>query len=368
MVTCFTGAVLVFEEELQHALHRERYYVEPSGVPRPVSELVTELQKKIPAVTVNSVKRYSSHKRSIELYYSVKAGKTFNRDIQQKGGTPGSRAGGRENSRLIAYFNPYTAELIELYDHRNSWFYTALSLHRWLLSGDTGKLIVGCCTLAFLFILITGIILWWPKTANILRQRLKVKWSGGWKRLNHDLHIVLGFYSAIFLFIFAFTALAWSFQWFNKGIYSVTRSSMEPVKPPLEDPRAGMALISFDEVLKAMETAVSGVRYYTINAPKDSVSPFAVSALSNNAIHETATDNYFISRYRPVITQVQHFSDRNLGQRVRSTFRPVHTASIYGLPSKIIGLIVCLLGVFFPATGYTMWWLRTRKRTRAGSA
>jgi len=97
-----------------------------------------------------------------------------------------------------------------------------LSLHRWLLGGDTGKLIVGICTLLFLFILITGIILWWPKTKNILLHRLKIKSNGGWKRLNHDLHIVLGFYCAIFLFLFAFTGLAGSFSWFNKGIYKAT--------------------------------------------------------------------------------------------------------------------------------------------------
>ena len=28
MIACFTGAILVFEEELQHALHNERYFVE----------------------------------------------------------------------------------------------------------------------------------------------------------------------------------------------------------------------------------------------------------------------------------------------------------------------------------------------------
>jgi uncharacterized iron-regulated membrane protein len=80
-----------------------------------------------------------------------------------------------------------------------------MSLHRWLLGGSDsiGKTITGISTLIFLFILITGIILWWPKTKNILLRQLKIKQSAGWKRFNHDLHIVLGFYSAIFLFIFA---------------------------------------------------------------------------------------------------------------------------------------------------------------------
>jgi uncharacterized iron-regulated membrane protein len=50
------------------------------------------------------------------------------------------------------------------------------------------------------------------KTKAIFKQRLNIKFAAGWKRINHDLHIVLGFYTAIFLFIFAFTALAWVFS------------------------------------------------------------------------------------------------------------------------------------------------------------
>ena len=42
-------------------------------------------------------------------------------------------------------------------------FLSMFSLHRWLLIGDTGKLITGISTSVFLFILITGIILWWPR-------------------------------------------------------------------------------------------------------------------------------------------------------------------------------------------------------------
>ena len=84
------------------------------------------------------------------------------------------------------------------------------------------------------------------KTKNILKQRLKIKSAAGWKRLNHDLHIVLGFYTSIFLFVFAFTALAWSFEWFNKGIYKVTASSMKPPEPPTSVYEENKKPLSFD--------------------------------------------------------------------------------------------------------------------------
>lgn len=48
---------------------------------------------------------------------------------------------------------------------------------------------------------------------------------------------------------------------------------------------------------------------------------------------------------------ITEFSDKSFGQKVRSTFKPIHVASIYGLPSKIIGLIVCMLGTFCQING-----------------
>jgi uncharacterized iron-regulated membrane protein len=56
------------------------------------------------------------------------------------------------------------------------------------------------------------------------------------------------------------------------------------------------------------------------------------------------------------------FQDKNLGQRVRSTFKPVHVGSIYGLPSKIIAFLVCIFGVTFPITGTIMWLNRLKKK------
>ena len=356
LITCFTGAILVFEEELLHLFNKKRYYVERGGQRQPLDDLIAAVQQKVPGAQIAGVRVYTDETRSVELNYTVKrkeAGKANPSGVEKKP---------QENSRLTAFVNPYTAEVIELYNYRDTFFYAMMSLHRWLLSGAAGKLITGISTLIFLFIIITGIVLWWPKTKNILVQRLKVKWNGGWKRLNHDLHIVLGFYSCIVLFIFAFTALAWSFDWFNKGIYSVTKSPMQPFKAPVVANQPGQPVIPFEDVLQLARNSIVDAKYYNISAPKDSLSAYAIGVLSTKAAHETATDIYYADRYEAIIIGSQKFSERNLGQRVRSTFKPVHTSAIFGLPSKIIGFIACLLGASFPVTGTIMWLNRTRKK------
>jgi uncharacterized iron-regulated membrane protein len=48
MIACFTGAILVFEEELQHALHKERYFVkEQKELQLPVALVTAEIKQQL---------------------------------------------------------------------------------------------------------------------------------------------------------------------------------------------------------------------------------------------------------------------------------------------------------------------------------
>jgi uncharacterized iron-regulated membrane protein len=197
-----------------------------------------------------------------------------------------------------------------------------------------------------------------------MQRRLRIKWNAGWKRINHDMHLVFGFYSAIFLFIFAFTGLAWSFEWFNKGIYTVTNSSMQPPPPPRSTYVADAKPVSFEQVLSTAKAIAPGAVVYNVSAAKDSTDAIAVSMLGNNAVHENATDAIYVDQYSGQVIGRLAFAERSLGARVRSTFKPVHTGSIWGTPSKIVAFIVCLLGVTFPVSGTIMWYNRTRKKAK----
>jgi uncharacterized iron-regulated membrane protein len=382
MTCCFTGAVLVFEKELQEALNHDRYFVKQQNLQLPIEQLVSSVKQKFPTAKISSVKIYPAAERSVEIGISMpqienrakQGGKEASKSkiekgenkvgAQQKGKAAAAPAGGGRPSHTV-FVNPYSGEILELYSYRETFFYTMFSLHRWLLGGDDsiGKIITGVSTLIFLFILLTGIILWWPRNKAILKQRLKIKTGASWKRLNHDFHIVLGFYSSIFLFIFAFTALAWSFKWFNDGIYTVTKTSPKQPEAPHSVFVAGKAAINYDSAFIKISKKVQNVQFYTLRAPTDSVGIFSASVLPIGA-HESASDNYYIDQYTGEIIGTAKFSDKNLGQRVRSTFKPVHVGSIYGLPSKILAFIVCLLGVTFPITGTIMWLNRLKKNKK----
>ncbi len=372
MVTCLTGAILVFEEELQHASAKERYYVQPTTQRLPLETLITNLKATMPKAKVTGVRVYSDATRTVELSVRPdnKEKKEGTKQAETKPESGKVKGKGKEADKkkegggLRAYANPYTGEIIEVVDNRKTFFFKVMSLHRWLLADDTGKMIVGVSTIIFLFIIITGIILWWPANVRILKQRLKIKTDASFKRVNHDLHLVLGFYSAIFLFVFAFTGLAWSFKWFNDGIYKVTGSPLKNPEPPKSLAVAdSVKKIGFDKVLGVISTTQPDVKYYNINAPKEKDEVYMVSVLRNDAAHETATDAYYIDAYSGTVAGKLLFKHRSTGAKVRSTFKPVHTGAIFGTTSKIIALLACLIGFTLPVTGIIMWINRAFKKS-----
>lgn len=376
---CFTGAVLVFEHELTEAFNPGRYHVTPTGTPRlPLQRLVAAVQARKPKANVTGVKVYADPTRTVEISLAGDrpaggpGGPPRERGRAEQRGGPqaptaagkpqgGKGSGGRGGPTL--FLNPYTAQVLSEYSYRDSFFFTMFALHRGMVAGAVGKWLVGVSTLFFLFIIGTGLVLWWPASNKIIRQRLTVKWDANWKRLNHDLHIVLGFYAALFLFVFAFTGLAWSFEWFNKSIFALTNSEMQGPEPPQSAVGTGSRL-TFDAAYAVARQQVPGATFYAISLPQEPTDAVRVLTTGPNAAYEGAPDELYLDQHTGQVLGRLAFQDRNLGQRVRRTFKPVHTGAIFGLPSKILALVVCLLGVTFPVTGVIMWLNRLKKEKR----
>ncbi|RSK43594.1 PepSY-associated TM helix domain-containing protein [Hymenobacter perfusus] len=404
-VVCLTGGVLVFEKELEQAWHPERYFVQPAATAAlPLARLQEAVKAYKADAKITGVKVYADPARTVEFSLAgapggpggEKGGKPGEaraearpesprgenrgeRGTEGKGGKgesgkgeKGGKGGGEGGRGPTVFVNPYTAAVTGELNYRETVFFTMMVLHRGMVGGAIGKLVVGVSTVMFLFIIGTGIVLWWPATRKAVKQRLQVKWSGGWKRLNHDLHIVLGFYSALFLFVFAFTGLAWSFEWFNKGIYAVTNSPMERPEPPISAapvatapevaaaPAAPQSLTADAALARARQLAPTAV-YYTLQLPKEPTASIKVATLRPDATYENATDEVYLDQYSGQVLRTQTYEQRNLGQRVRGLFKPVHTGAIFGWPSKIFSLVVCLLGFTFPITGVIMWLNRLKK-------
>ena len=192
-VICLTGAALVFEREITESLHPEIYKVEytEGNAPLPPSSIAASIRRQVTD--------------SLEL-------QSLQLPAERDAACMATFKGTGKRSLSV---NPYTGEV-------NGWaksltfFQTMRKLHRWLMDApaykgakSAGKVIVGVTTLLMVIILITGIVVWVPRTGKALKSRLAVSCTKGWRRFWYDSHVSLGIYAAIFMLVMAITGIKW---------------------------------------------------------------------------------------------------------------------------------------------------------------
>ena len=81
--------------------------------------------------------------------------------------------------------------------------------------------------MAMVVVLVSGLVIWIPRSRKALKSRLSVSVTKGWKRFLYDSHVSIGFYCTLLLLLMALTGLTWSFGWYREAAYALT-GDMEP--------------------------------------------------------------------------------------------------------------------------------------------
>ncbi|MGI4740624.1 MAG: PepSY-associated TM helix domain-containing protein [Janthinobacterium lividum] len=395
-VQCLTGTVLVFEEEITHLLHAERYAVAvPAGQPRlALVQLASQFQQAHPQGKVLGFKVYADQARTVELTYRNSKTKPSGRG---EGGAPqgqsgrasrgemgryqaprgpgspegrgGKGPGGRPERGSTAYLNPFTGQVLGLQTEKQlPVFKVAEDLHRRLLAGEVGKALTGLSALFILVITATGVVLWWPKTRAVLTGRLRIKWGASGKRLIHDLHVVLGFYCALFLFGLAFTGVIMSYRWATEGLFWLTNSRPTVGLPTPRSVAREDQTIAYDAALRTGQATYRTAEFWRIGAPQNPGAAVAVSAPSELPLRHNGLDTLFVDRATGAALAQHRYSRQTAGAQLRRLAKPLHTGEIGGLWTKLLALVVTLLSLTFPVTGVLMWLSRTRKKPRPRSS
>ncbi|MBQ6938562.1 MAG: PepSY domain-containing protein, partial [Muribaculaceae bacterium] len=203
-VICFSGAMLVFEKEITECVQHDIYFVEEvKNSPLPIDSLISNVAPTLnEGVSITGITVSSDPERCYKVNLS-------------------------KPRRAAIYVDQYTGE-VKGSSSRLPFFNTMFRLHRFLLdkrdaNGGVfwGKQIVGISTLLFVVILITGIILWWPKSKKAWKNLVTIRLRSGWKRFLYDLHVVGGMYAIVFLLAMALTGLTWSYPWYRNAFYSL---------------------------------------------------------------------------------------------------------------------------------------------------
>jgi uncharacterized iron-regulated membrane protein len=259
--------------------------------------------------------------------------------------------------------------------------------HRWLGMEDegraTGKAITGACNLAFFWLAVTGVYLWWPqswkwrglKTSLLFNRRLTGKaWDWNW-------HNVIGFWSSSVLVVLTLTAAVMSYPWANDLLYTLARSEPPPRAQAPAGPaqRAGRSLggagakppeqpvANFEVLLAAAEKQVPGWTMLMMRFPPRSDVPVAVSIMEPDAPHPFARSQLTLNRADAEVVKWEPYAENSAGRKLRTWFRGLHTGEAFGLFGQTIAGLASLGACFLVWTGLAMAWRRFRywRRTPA---
>lgn len=360
---CFSGAALVFEKEVMELCHRELYFVKKvEAAPLPMEQLMTKVAATLPdSVSVTGVNISSDPERAYQVTLS-------------------------KPRRASMYVDQYTGEITGKYE-RAPFFNFMFRMHRWLLDSMKqdggifwGKMIVGTSTLMFVFVLISGVVVWWPRTRKALKNSLKIVANKGWRRFWYDLHVAGGMYALVFLLAMALTGLTWSFQWYRTGFYKTFGVEVQPSmghgnaaanatakggkrdgKPEGREGRGAHRYSPYTNWQQVYEQLAEANPDYKQISVSDGSASVAVPRFGN----QRGTDRYKFNPRNGEITETTLYKDLDNSGKIRGWIYSVHVGSWGGMLTRILTFVAALIGASLPLTGYYMWIRKKIKRRPA---
>jgi uncharacterized iron-regulated membrane protein len=189
-----------------------------------------------------------------------------------------------------------------------------MDLHINLLAGEKGRQVNGVLAIALVIISLSGLVIWWPGTGRVKRS-LKIDFKANWKRLNWDLHSVIGLWMFAFVFIWGVT-----------GVYVV-----------------------FPTPFQVVVNRFSPLELYKLQSEVEKPSVATVIQVADESPAPRPR------RRRPPLK-------RSPGDIFLRWFYYLHFGNFGDWPVKALWVVLGLAPPFLFATGALMWWNRVLSR------
>ncbi len=395
-LVCFSGAMLVFEQEITRAARHDVYYVAATGTPIPLPQLMETVKAQLPdSVAITGVNISNDPERTYQVSLS-------------------------KPRRASVFIDQYSGQITGKYE-RLGFFSTMFGLHRWLLDsanphGDgmkVGKLLVGISTLVFVIALLTGIIIWIPRVRKVgFWKSLGISTKKGWPGIWKGLHVAGGMWAVVIILAMALTGLTWSFAWYRSAFYAVcgvehtprsfTAMAAEAPAPAImtrsestgategntesrgEGRRGGGGRHGHDEDRRRRgagrgegrgedrpidftnwQKILDNLRAQYPDAPQINISGKKASVTLSNYGNTRASDTFSYNETDGMPVLTKPYSSVVGADRLRGWIYTIHTGGLGGICTRILWMLAALLGASLPLTGYYIWIFRLVKKRQA---
>ncbi|RTE89920.1 MULTISPECIES: PepSY-associated TM helix domain-containing protein [Bradyrhizobium] len=352
-LVALTGAIMSFEDEIVDHLNAGIMQVAPRQAPALMpDELVARLKAaqdlgKVSAVTLSSDPSAAVHVR-------------FARD--ERGDRPTS-----------LYVDPYDARVLGS-PRGEAFFATVRRLHRWLLIPDDGKgwgrPITGTIALGLIVMLVSGLVLRWPRRAGSVKMWLKPNLGLSGRGLHRSLHTVIGTWVLPVYLTMTLTGLYFSFEWYKDGVtWLLARPHVTAAKMPAKPPRLAnsgpVPSIGFDPAWTTFQREEGGrFSRALLTLPGGPGTTIRIRSWGKASLLETTRDEFRIDAVTGQLASAERFTDKTFGEKIIAAIYDIHRGAILGWPGKLAFMMAAILMPLFSVTGILLY-LSRRKLRRA---
>jgi sulfite reductase (NADPH) flavoprotein alpha-component len=350
-----TGVIMSFEDEIVDHLNAGIMQVVPRTVPALLpDELVARLKAVPDAGKVTAIMLSSDPSAAVHV--------RFARDEQ----------GARPSS---LYVDPYDGHVLGV-PRGEDFFATVRRLHRWLLiPGDAkgwGRQITGVAALGLIVMLISGLVLRWPRRASSVKMWLKPNLGLSGRGLHRSLHAVIGTWVLPVYLVMTLTGLWYSFDWYKDGVVwllsrpHVAAAKMQPKqsRPPGRSEPAPP--VGFDRAWSALQHEESGGfarAQLTLQAGPGTV--MRIRSWPKDSTLESMRDEFRIDAVTGQIVSAERYADKTLGEKAIASVLDIHRGAVLGWPGKLAFMVAAALMPLFAITGVLLYLSRRKLRRPA---
>ncbi|MFD1820192.1 Uncharacterized iron-regulated membrane protein [Pseudarcicella hirudinis] len=349
-IVALTGCLYAFQAEIQDLVQPYKFVNAQNRPFLPPSTFQKIAEKELPGKKAHSI-QYEGKMKSVQVAF-------YNNEPEYY---------------YVVFLDPYSGKVLKTKDMNADFFRFVLMGHYYLwLPPAIGQPVVATGTLIFVILLISGIILWWPKNKSAAKQRFSIKWSAQWRRKNYDLHNVLGFYMTWIVIFIALTGLVWGFQWFSRAVYWTTSGGKEMIQfsEPLSDSTKTTHIAGItpaDKIWAQLMKDLPEGNSWEVHVPE---SPGSAISVNINPAPGTywKTDYRYFDQHDLAEISVKHpygkFKDAKVADKIMRMNYDLHVGAIFGLPGKILAFFASLIATSLPVTGVIIWLGRKKKDTK----
>lgn len=352
LVMSVTGVLLTYEKQMMHWADLRQV----EAVNAPVS-------KHLPAdslVRLAELANPTAHATSI----------AFRHDPSE----PALVSFGREG---MLYLHPASGKVLGRGDTATRAFFSgATAWHRWLAgegpNRTRGKAVNDAANLLFLVLVLSGMVLWLPRTWTWVRVRAVLWFRTGLspKARDFNWHNVLGIWSALPLIAIVASGAVIGYPWAGDLVYRVVGESPPPRTPPGPPPgeRATIAKTaapvagSLSGMISAALPLMPDWKVVTAQIPAAGATTASVTLDRGNGGQPQLRATVQFAVATGAIAKYQPFDSLSTGRQARSVLRFAHTGEVLGTTGQTVAGLASLASVILVITGIS---LALRRAARA---